>query len=54
MGMGEMKAEAALAWDGSAYSGKLDVPMSGTWTVTTVARKDGNVIAQDRTRVTAK
>lgn len=54
MGMGEMKAEAVLAWDGSAYSGKLDVPTPGTWTVTTVARKDGKVIAQERTRVTAK
>ncbi|HSE50527.1 MAG TPA: efflux RND transporter periplasmic adaptor subunit [Terriglobales bacterium] len=54
MGMGEMKAEAALAWDGSAYAGQLNVPMSGAWTVTAVARKDGALIAQQRTRVTAK
>jgi hypothetical protein len=54
MGMGEMKAEAELAWDGSQYRGELNVPMAGAWTVTATARKNGNVIAQQRTRVTAK
>jgi multidrug efflux pump subunit AcrA (membrane-fusion protein) len=54
MGMGEMKDEVKLAWDGSGYSAKYSVPMSGTWTVTAVARKDGAVVAQQRVNVTTK
>ena len=54
MGMGEMKAETTLTWDGSAYTGQLNVPTSGTWTVTAVATQNENVIAQQRTRVTAE
>jgi membrane fusion protein, copper/silver efflux system len=54
MGMGEMKAEAQLAWDGTAYSGQLNVPTSGTWTVTGIATQNGTVVAQQRTRVTAQ
>jgi hypothetical protein len=54
MGMGETKADATLAWDGSQYKGTLTVPTSGTWIVAAVARQNGNVIAQQRTRVTAK
>jgi RND family efflux transporter MFP subunit len=54
MGMGEMKEDVKLAWDGSAYSAKYSIPMASTWTVTAVARQNGAVIAQQRVRVNAK
>jgi RND family efflux transporter MFP subunit len=54
MGMGEMKDEVKLAWDGSAYSAKYSIPMAATWTVTAVARKDGAVVARQRVTVNAK
>ena len=54
MGMGEMKDDVNLTWDGSAYSSKYSVPMAGSWTVTAVARQNGEVIAKQRATVNAK
>ena len=36
------------------YAGKGNVPMAGSWNVLVEARKDGNVIASARTRLSAK
>lgn len=54
MGMGEMKETAQLAWDGAQYVGELRVPSAGPWSVTAIARQNGRVIAQQRSRVQAK
>jgi hypothetical protein len=34
MGMAEMKVALTVAWNGSDYSGKVNIPSAGQWNVT--------------------
>jgi hypothetical protein len=56
MGMPEMKSTFELAWSVSqnAYIGKGQPGMSGSWSVTVEARKNGAVIATIHTHLSAK
>jgi membrane fusion protein, copper/silver efflux system len=56
MGMPEMKSSADLIWNASqnSYTGKAQAGMSGSWTVTVEARKNGAVIATLHTHLSAK
>ena len=56
MNMPEMRNSFALTWVASqqAYAGKGNVPMAGSWNATVEARKDGNVIASARIRLSAR
>ena len=56
MGMPEMKSSVDLAWNAGqhAYVGKGQPGMSGTWTVTVEARKNGAVVATLHTHLSAK
>lgn len=56
MNMPEMRNSFALAWsaDRQIYAGKGKVPMSGSWSATVEARKNGAVIASARTRLGAR
>jgi len=56
MNMPEMRNSFALTWSGGQqlYAGKGNVPMSGSWSATVEARKNGSVIASARTRLNAK
>jgi hypothetical protein len=51
-----MRNSFALTWSGGQqlYAGKGNVPMSGSWSATVEARKNGSVIASARTRLNAK
>src|ERR1700688_1089049 len=39
MGMAEMKVTPTVAWNGSDYSGKANIPSAGLWNVTIQALK---------------
>jgi hypothetical protein len=56
MGMPEMKSSFELPWAASQqmYVGKGQPGMSGSWSVTVEARKNGAVIATFRTHLNAK
>ncbi len=56
MNMPEMRNSFALTWSSGqqVYAGRGNVPMSGSWNVTVEARKNGSVIAQARTRLSAR
>ena len=56
MGMPEMKSSVDLPWSAAqhAYSGKAQPGMSGSWSVTVEARRNGAVIATIHTHLTAK
>jgi hypothetical protein len=56
MDMPEMKGSFDLAWDAGrqVYIGKGQAPMTGTWTVFVEARRNGAVIANLRTHVSAR
>jgi hypothetical protein len=56
MNMPEMRNSFALAWsaDRQIYAGNGKVPMSGSWSATVEARKNGAVIASARTRLGAR
>jgi hypothetical protein len=54
MGMGEMRESATLQEAGGEYTGGINVPMSGTWTVTVEARRAGQLLARHRTTLNAK
>jgi Cu(I)/Ag(I) efflux system membrane fusion protein len=56
MSMPEMRNSFALTWAAGQqmYTGKGNVPMAGSWSVLVEARKNGNVIASARTRLSAK
>ncbi|HSA92896.1 MAG TPA: efflux RND transporter periplasmic adaptor subunit [Terriglobales bacterium] len=53
MGMGEMRASTDLKWDGSAYSGSIRLPSTGSWNVNVEARRGGERLATYRTSVNA-
>lgn len=56
MGMPEMKSSFELPWSASqlVYMGNGQPPMSGSWSVTVDARKNGAVIASFHTHLNAK
>jgi uncharacterized GH25 family protein len=54
MAMPEMRASAILSWNGSAYTGEIKVPESGSWNVTVEASRAGQILATARSRVRAQ
>jgi hypothetical protein len=54
MGMAEMKVALTVAWNGSDYSGKANIPSAGAWNVTVQVLKQEHVIASEKTQLIAK
>ncbi len=56
MGMPEMKSSFELQWVAARqiYAGKVQPPMSGSWTVLVEARKNGSIIASTLTHLSTK
>jgi RND family efflux transporter MFP subunit len=54
MGMGEMRESATLKPAGSEYAGSIEVPTSGTWTVTVEVSRGGKPLTRYRTSLNAK
>ena len=54
MGMAEMKVAPTVAWNGSDYSGKANIPSAGPWKVTIQVMKQDRVIASEKTTFMAK
>ncbi len=54
MGMAEMKVAPTVAWNGSDYSGKANIPSAGSWNVTIQVLKQNRVIASENTKLMAK
>ncbi|MBI4472121.1 MAG: efflux RND transporter periplasmic adaptor subunit [Acidobacteria bacterium] len=54
MGMPEMRGSADLTWNGSAYTGKLNVAMGGPWNVAVEVRRGGQLLTTYRTRFDAR
>lgn len=54
MGMAEMKVVPTVAWNGSDYSGKANIPSAGPWNVTVQVLKQDRVIASENTKLMAK
>lgn len=54
MGMGEMRSSINLIWNGSEYSGSGPIAMAGSWNVTVEARRNGQLLGVDRSRLDAK
>ena len=54
MGMAEMKVAPTVAWNGSDYSGKANIPSAGPWNVTIQVLKQDRVIASENMKLMAK
>jgi hypothetical protein len=54
MGMAEMKVALTVAWNGSDYSGKANIPSAGTWNVTVQVLKQDRVISSQKMQLIAK
>lgn len=54
MNMAAVKVSPSLAWNGSDYSGKANVPSAGPWSVTVKVVRQNQVIASKRTKMIAK
>jgi hypothetical protein len=54
MGMAEMKVAPTVAWNGSDYSGKANIPSAGQWNVTIQVLKQDRAIATENTKLMAK
>jgi nitrogen fixation protein FixH len=54
MNMAAMKVSPALAWSGSDYSGKSNLPSAGLWNVTVQVMKQDRVIASKKLQLAAK
>jgi YtkA-like len=54
MGMAEMKVAPTVAWNGSDYSGKANIPSAGPWNVTIQVLKKDRAIAIENTKLMAK
>lgn len=54
MGMAEMKVATTVAWNGSDYSGKANIPSAGSWNVTIQVLKQDRVMATENTKLMAK
>lgn len=54
MNMPEMRATGDLSWNGKEYSGTVNVPMAGTWNTSMEATRNGQLLASQHVRVTAR
>ena len=54
MGMAEMRVSVDLAWSGSDYVGKANIPTAGPWNVNVQVVKENRVIASEKTKLVAK
>jgi hypothetical protein len=54
MGMAEMHETATLTASGSEYAGRIKVPTSGTWTVTAVVSRGGQLLTNYRGSLNAR
>jgi hypothetical protein len=54
MGMAEMKVTPTVAWTGSDYSGKANIPSAGMWNVTLQVLQQDRVVASKKTQLAAK
>jgi hypothetical protein len=54
MGMAEMKVTPTVAWNGSEYSGKANIPSAGLWNVTAQVLKGDRVVATQKIQLAAK
>jgi membrane fusion protein, copper/silver efflux system len=54
MNMPEMRATTDLGWNGTEYSGTINVPAAGSWTTTIEATRRGQLLASQHVRLTAR
>lgn len=54
MKMPEMKNAADLKWNGSDYSGPIQISMAGGWNVVVEAKRGNEVLATHKSSITAK
>jgi hypothetical protein len=54
MNMAAMKVSPIVAWNGSDYSGKANIPSAGMWNVTIQVLKQNVVIASKKIQLMAK
>jgi hypothetical protein len=54
MKMPEMSSAADLKWNGSDYSGPIQISMAGGWNVVVEAKRGGEVLATHKSSITAK
>jgi multidrug efflux pump subunit AcrA (membrane-fusion protein) len=54
MNMPEMRAAGDLAWNGKEYSGTINVPMAGPWSTTFEATRNGQILASQHARLSAR
>jgi hypothetical protein len=54
MGMAEMKVTPTVAWNGSDYSGKANLPSAGVWNVNVQVLKRDREVASKKLQLVAK
>ena len=54
MNMPEMRATGSLSWNGKEYRGTIDVPMAGSWNTSIEATRNGQALASEHVRLTAR
>jgi hypothetical protein len=54
MNMAAMKVSPVVAWNGSDYSGKANLPSAGLWNVTIQVLMQDRVVASKKTHLAAK
>jgi uncharacterized GH25 family protein len=54
MNMAAMKVSPAVAWNGTDYSGKANIPSAGPWSVIVKVVRKNQVIASKKTKLMAK
>jgi YtkA-like protein len=54
MNMAEMRVSPVVAWNGSDYSGKANIPSAGLWNMNVEVLKQNRVIASKKTQLAAK
>ena len=54
MKMPEMSNGADLSWNGTDYSGPIQITMAGGWNVEVEAKRGGEVLTKYQTKLTAK
>lgn len=54
MGMGEARATADLAWNGSEYVGKTSIPLAGPYNTTVEVSRNGQALGVYRTRLNVR
>jgi uncharacterized GH25 family protein len=54
MNMAAMKVSPAVAWNGTDYSGKANIPSAGAWNASVKVGRQNKVIALKSTKLMAK